>query len=214
LRLRVRRKVLISRWALASLAFVAVVLLAGAGIFYHYWAGYGQMIDELLAGHVNRTAARIYAAPSQIFVGQVLSPSQLTDRLQAGGYTETQIPGATGWFNRQGNSVEIRPGENSYFAGKNALRVQFSGKQIGRIITLDNRSAADSAFIEPPLLTNLFDSSREKRRRVRFEDIPPVLVHAVLSAEDKRFFEHPTCAAIRWCRGPARSRCRWRAASF
>jgi penicillin-binding protein 1B len=191
LRLRIRREVLISRWALAGLAFVVVVLLAGAGVFLHYWAGYGQMIDQLLAGHISRTAARIYAAPSQIFVGQVLSPSNLTERLQSSGYTETQIPGATGWFTRQGNAVEIHPGNNSYFAGKNALRVEFVGKQIRRIRTLDNRSTVDGAFIEPPLLTNLFDSSREKRRRVRFEDIPPVLVHAVLSAEDKRFFDHP-----------------------
>jgi penicillin-binding protein 1B len=47
-----------------------------------------------------------------------------------------------------------------------------------------------SAEIEPELITNLFDSAREKRRFVRYEDLPPLLVHAILSAEDKRFFEH------------------------
>src|SRR5262249_47767733 len=37
---------------------------------------------------------------------------------------------------------------------------------------------------------NLFDKSREKRRLIRFEDIPKVLVNAIISIEDKRFFEH------------------------
>jgi len=44
--------------------------------------------------------------------------------------------------------------------------------------------------LEPELITNLFDSSREKRRVVRFDDLPKDLVDAVLAAEDKRFFEH------------------------
>jgi penicillin-binding protein 1B len=55
----------------------------------------------------------------------------------------------------------------------------------------------DSAEIEPQLLTNLFDSSREKRRVVRFDDLPPVLVHAVMAAEDKRFFEHGALDMVR-----------------
>ena len=41
----------------------------------------------------------------------------------------------------------------------------------------------------PQLITNL-SGNREKRRLVRYAQIPPSLVHAVVSAEDKRFFEH------------------------
>ena len=36
----------------------------------------------------------------------------------------------------------------------------------------------------------MFDENRAKRRIVKFEDIPPVLVNAVVSIEDKRFFQH------------------------
>ncbi len=42
----------------------------------------------------------------------------------------------------------------------------------------------------PSLLTNVSDKNREHRQIVRFEDIPTVLVNAVVSAEDKRFFRH------------------------
>ena len=40
------------------------------------------------------------------------------------------------------------------------------------------------------LITNLSYENREKRRLVRFDEIPETLVHAVLSVEDKRFFDH------------------------
>jgi penicillin-binding protein 1B len=86
--------------------------------------------------------------------------------------------------------VEIHPSSASYFRGGNALRVDFSGGAIARIVQLSDSSPHDSAEIEPELITNLFDSSREKRRVVRFDDLPKNLVDAVLAAEDKRFFEH------------------------
>ncbi len=36
----------------------------------------------------------------------------------------------------------------------------------------------------------MFGANREKRRMVKFHDIPPVLVQAVTSIEDKHFFTH------------------------
>jgi len=42
----------------------------------------------------------------------------------------------------------------------------------------------------PALLTNVSDKNREHRQIVSFEQIPTVLVNAVISAEDKRFFRH------------------------
>lgn len=44
--------------------------------------------------------------------------------------------------------------------------------------------------LKPQLLANLSEQDRAKRMPVHFSDIPPVLVQAILSAEDKRFFEH------------------------
>jgi membrane peptidoglycan carboxypeptidase len=43
---------------------------------------------------------------------------------------------------------------------------------------------------KPELLTNVSGQNREKRRLVAFKDIPEVLVEAVVSIEDKRFFNH------------------------
>src|SRR5260370_6727599 len=57
---------------------------------------------------------------------------------------------------------------------------------------------ADIYAASPPsLITNVSDKNREHRRIVRFDDIPKVLVNAVVSAEDKRFFLHEGFDALR-----------------
>ena len=100
-------------------------------------------------------------------------------------------------FQAKGSTVKIEPSQDSYFEGHNGLTVDFSGSQISHITQLADSAQLDSAAIEPQVVTNLFDSTREKRRVVRFEDLPPVMVHAVLAAEDKRFFEHGALDVVR-----------------
>ena len=139
------------------------------------------MIDEHLAGHVDQTTARIYAAPTRISVGQALSAPDLVSGLQMAGYGTAEVPGAPGWYAAKGDAVEIHPEADSYFAGKNALRVEFAGRNIQSHPAAGRRLLPGQREIEPQLLTNLFDSSREKRRRVRFEDIPKVLVRTPCS---------------------------------
>ncbi|HTM48177.1 MAG TPA: PBP1A family penicillin-binding protein [Bryobacteraceae bacterium] len=50
--------------------------------------------------------------------------------------------------------------------------------------------------VPPRLMTNV-SPNREHRRIVSFDQIPPRLVHAVISAEDKRFFHHPGIDPLR-----------------
>jgi len=177
-------------------AFLLAVL-AGIGVFTYYWIYFGHMIDARLAGRVDQTTARIYAAPERISVGEPMTSGELASRLQRAGYTESEIEGASGLYKIDNETVEIHPSQNSYFNGNNALRVDFDGPKIERIRALDSNREVSDAEIEPELLTNLFDSTRTKRRMVRYDDIPKGLRDALLSAEDKRFFEHPGFDPVR-----------------
>jgi penicillin-binding protein 1B len=47
------------------------------------------------------------------------------------------------------------------------------------------------------MLSNAIDENREKRRFVAYQDLPPVLINAVLAAEDRRFFNHGGIDPIR-----------------
>src|SRR5207245_8214370 len=113
--------------------------------------------------------------------------SEFANYLQRTGYNEIETEGAAGRFTVNGRAVELRPGHDSYFPDGNALRIEFGSREVRGIRSLANGASLSSAEVEPELLTNLFDSSREKRRPVRFDDLPKALVDAVLTAEDKRF---------------------------
>ncbi len=197
MRIRINRDFILSRLGLTIIGGCIGLLLIAAGVFTYLWFSYSHMIDQRLTGRMFQTSARVYSAPDRVFDGEVLTPAQLVSQLQHDGYNETKIDGAPGWYSISGNVVEIHPLRDSYFEGKNALHVNFAGGGVSSITLLDNGNVVESAQIEPELLTNLFDTSREKRRSIRFDDIPKVLVNALLSAEDKRFFEHPGLDFVR-----------------
>ncbi|HEX5226702.1 MAG TPA: PBP1A family penicillin-binding protein, partial [Bryobacteraceae bacterium] len=51
--------------------------------------------------------------------------------------------------------------------------------------------------IKPQLLSDISQSERAKRMPVQFTNLPPVLVNAILAAEDKRFFHHSGIDTLR-----------------
>jgi penicillin-binding protein 1B len=71
-------------------------------------------------------------------------------------------------------------------AGK--VQVQFAQGKVSSIVSLTDRSVLPEYRLNCELLTDL--SQHEKRRLVRFNEIPQPLIRALTSAEDKHFFEH------------------------
>ncbi|HEX8798297.1 MAG TPA: transglycosylase domain-containing protein, partial [Terriglobales bacterium] len=197
MRFRLQKGFWTSAFGLGLLACVALCFLLAAGVFTFFYVKFSRMIDARLSGHIFQNTTQIFSAPSHISDGQAWGLEDLVTYLQRTGYRPEADENSLGEYTINGNVVDIRPSKLSYFGGSNALAVQFNGKTIRSIRALSGGPDLGTAEIEPELITNLFDSTREKRRPVRYEDLPPVLVQAILSAEDKRFFEHPGFDFIR-----------------
>ncbi|HWC01066.1 MAG TPA: transglycosylase domain-containing protein, partial [Bryobacteraceae bacterium] len=171
---------------LAGVAVVAAV--AGLGVFTYYYDHYSKLIDRKLRIGMFPNHARLFAAPRRIAVGDHGSPEEIAAELRAAGYSESG-GNAMGSFRLGMNWIEILPGSGSYFQPEEGL-IEFEGGRIARISSTRDRVARGEYLLEPRLITNLFDRSREKRRMLKLADFPQVLKDAILSAEDKRFFEH------------------------
>ena len=197
LRIRIARGFWSSRIGIAILGTALALLLAITGVIVYYYVSFGKLINARLTGQIFQNTSTVYTAPGRIYTGEALKEAELTAYLLRAGYQEGAAPAAPGQLRVNGNSVEIRPSADSYFQGKNAVRVDFSNFGISHILELSDGAPADFAMLEPQLITNLFDDSREKRRVERYEDFPPDLMHAVLAAEDKRFFDHGALDMIR-----------------
>lgn len=197
MRIRIQKGFFTSIAGLVILGILLLCFLTAAGFFTYYYFRFSKLIDARLSGQILQNTTQIFSAPERISDGQAWGPDDLATYLQRVGYRPEQDGQSLGQYTVRGNTVDVRPSNLSYFGGRNALAVQFNGKVIRAIRPLSGGADLGAADLEPELITNLFDSQREKRRPVRYDDLPPTLVHAILSAEDKRFFEHPGFDFIR-----------------
>jgi penicillin-binding protein 1B len=165
--------------SLATLAFLT---------FAFFYFRYARMIDDKLSIGPFAATAQLFAAPEALNVGDEITATDVAARLRRAGYTENRS-NPLGAYRLTSNSIEIYPGPQSYFQDEAGL-LRFSGNSIRQIVSLRDNTARTSYLMEPELVTNLFDKNREKRRMVKYNDIPKVMVEALLSAEDKRFFDH------------------------
>ncbi len=176
---------------------VLAALLVGASVLTYYYIEFGRMVRERLTGQIFSNTSSVYSAPRRIYTGEKMTEQELAQYLLDAGYQTASVEGSPGELDASGDSLVIKPSDDSYFHGTNAIRVDFSGPYISRISALPSGQARDFADVEPQLITNLFDNSREKRRIVPFDELPKNLVDAVLAAEDKRFYEHGAFDLVR-----------------
>jgi penicillin-binding protein 1B len=177
------------------LLVVALTLTTGLGIFTYYYVKYSRLIEAKLAAGPFSNTSMLFAAPRTLTVGDVATPQEIAIELHHSGYNENRN-NRMGYYTVKPDEIDIYPGPDSYFKRDEGV-IKFANSKVARIISLADNTERTEYTLEPELISNLFDKNREKRRLVRYEDIPPVLVHAVVSAEDKRFFQHSGFDPIR-----------------
>jgi penicillin-binding protein 1B len=199
-KVRIPRNAPLVRLALGPTGRIVIMGLAlftilGLGAFTYFYAKYSKMIDEKLRAGPFANTAKIFAAPMSIAIGDATSPEELAAELRRSGYNESRA-NLVGYYQLRPNTIEIFPGQDSYF-DQEAGVIKFSGGKISQIVSLQDNTARNLYQLEPQLITNVSGPLREKRRVVKFHDIPKVLVDALTSAEDKRFFTHSGFDPIR-----------------
>ncbi|MBM3787147.1 MAG: penicillin-binding protein 1A, partial [Acidobacteria bacterium] len=173
------------KWFLYTAAPLAVIsIIFVAAVYMHYSA----IIDQKLKEGPFPNTSMIFAAPRTLNVGEEISRDEIVRSLRNAGYGESKS-NRMGWYNLRPDAVEILPGPDSYFDNEGGVIRQVDGK-IESIVSLRDNTARTAYALEPELITHLFDQKREKRRILQFDDFPKTLVNAVVSVEDKRFFEH------------------------
>ncbi|MEO8128332.1 MAG: PBP1A family penicillin-binding protein [Bryobacteraceae bacterium] len=182
-------------WGKALLITFLVLNTVALGVFVYYYVHYSRIIEQKLAGGPFANTSMLFAAPKIVMVGDEISPADIVAQLRRSAYGEMR-GNRMGWYNVRNDAVEIYPGVDSFFLQEDGV-IMFNGNKVSKIISLQDNTERTQYRLEPELITNLFDRNREKRRLVRFAEIPKVLINAVISAEDKRFFQHSGFDPIR-----------------
>jgi penicillin-binding protein 1B len=188
-----------SRFVLIPVGLISVVAL---GALIYYYNLYTQIIDARLKGDVFVRYSGIYAAPLDLYDGLPMRMSALITHLRSVGYLErgTTQNEKRGQFVARGITVEIYPGTDGRSNGGeffHNLRVTFGrdGSVIQNITDIDRRQQLERAQVEPELISSVINQEREKRKNIEYKDLPQHLVNAIVTIEDRQFFEHP---GINW----------------
>ena len=171
----------------------ALALIVGGDSLLRSYKYYSRIIDARLASGYLTSRPGLYAAPRSLQVGQKLSRADLISALRRAGYVEADGSSNvwSGSFQESDAAIEIRPNnDHSDHNRSTVIKISFAGDNKIAALT-DDDIAIDSFTLQPEVLSNDPLSKEGAHGAVRFAEIPPVLVHAILATEDHRFFQHP-----------------------
>ncbi len=189
-----------------ALAIPTVIL---CGLATYYYVRFAHLIDVRLHGERATTFPRVFARPLELRRGQALTDRQLIDRLNDLGYAQRTAIGKPGEFTT-GTGVVALMARTPELKGQ-IVRVVFQRPDVrpktparkpppppvrprpaDHVLGLEiNGAPSERLILDAPVLTTLTVGDREKRRPVAIAAIPSRLTQAVLSIEDRRFYDHP-----------------------
>jgi penicillin-binding protein 1B len=173
---------------IALLGFLSLSLLI-VGFFTYWYVKYDRIIEQRFRGPVFASSAKIFASPQVVKIGSKLTISEIAAELRHAGYSEKDGESPLGSYRLHGGAIEVLPGPESYHSPEPAT----ISVADGAVSAINSRASGELAAyeLEPQMLASLFDAEqRSKRQLVKYEDIPKIIVEAVTSIEDRRFFQH------------------------
>ncbi len=168
--------------------------------------GYGAWLDLRVRSQFESkrwaVPARLYSRALEVYPGAELSADGVEDELRAAGYRPARDLSRPGSYRRRGSRIEVATRAFRFWDGEEPARrlvVDFSG---GRVNALrDSGRALAVTRLEPAVIGRIYPLHHEDRILVRLEDVPPLLLRALVAVEDRTFFQHHGLSA----RGIARA---------
>jgi penicillin-binding protein 1B len=156
-----------------------------------YVAWLDVSIRDRFEGRRWQVPARIYARPLEIYQGADLAPEALISELDALGYRASRRLSRPGSYHASGRVVRLRTRSFRFWDGEEparSLRVEFSADAVRSLS--EQGTAVAVTRLEPRVIGRVDPRHREDRILVRLDDLPKALVGALLSVEDRTFFDH------------------------
>lgn len=177
-------------WQRPLIAYVLVVLtLAALG----YVAYLDQTVRSQFEGNRWAWPSQVYARPLELFPGAPLSSAQFLEELQLLGYRRTQGERLSGSYVRRGEEFQVVTRPFTFGDSREVsipVRVRFEGSRVLSVQHMDNGTPLELVRLDPVLIGKIYPAHNEDRVFVRLNEVPPVLIKALLAVEDRKFQEH------------------------
>ena len=174
------------RWwgLLWKLALVGLVVLAGLTVYLD------ALVQEKFSGKRWAVPAKVFARPLELYAGQQLSRDDFLTELSALGYRKVNSINQPGQMSVAAGRVDVYTrGFQSFEGSEPAQRitVRFDGQQVSG---LSGNGEVIMARLEPLMIGGIYPAHNEDRILVRLDQAPPYLVEALVTVEDREYFQH------------------------
>ena len=135
--------------------------------------------------------ARLYARPVELYPGMRFEARALEQQLRAAGYQRTAGPSRAATYVRSGDNFRVHARRFQFWDGEQParrVRIEFRNGRVRRL-TAGGKSQA-LVRLDPAVIGRIYPNHHEDRVLVRLEEVPPGLVAALLSVEDRDFEHH------------------------
>ena len=183
------------------LTLLSLPLAALFGFFLWVFVRSSSLVDARLQEARKRVPTRVYSRPVSIRTNDHMTADGFVSILNALSYQDTQKPEpGPGEFLLAEGAITLRARgivTDGPPAIPDLVKVVFATPKNAGMIVRSIKSVKDDKelkvlTLEPALISYLFEGEeREKRRFVKYDELPRNLVEAVLAIEDRRFFQHP-----------------------
>ena len=148
-------------------------------------------IRQSFEGNKWQIPARVYARPLELFVGLEKNRGEIVEELRDLGYSSGGVS-RPGSFLLQRDAIVLHSRGFQFWDGKEPsrqLKLGFAGDHIARLTDLQGLEVP-LARLEPIEIGAIYPSHKEDRILLKLEDLPPLLLAALVAVEDHRFYEH------------------------
>jgi penicillin-binding protein 1B len=195
---KVRAKLSRAMLIKVSIALFLIPLIAVAAFMVRYYYVFDGTIEAKLGKRDRIAETKIYAAPMVLHRGKRMSFSELEARIRRLGYADSIDDSDKAYYKiLKANHLLLYNDSSVPKDAGRKVEIVCSGNSIRSISDLTAMNELESFSLKPEMLSNAIDKKREKRRDVTYQDMPEVLIKAVLASEDRRFFNHSGIDPIR-----------------
>ncbi len=181
-----------------ALVCTLIPLIAVTAFLVRYYYIFDGIIELKLGKNYRLDETRIYAAPTILHPGKQISFPELESRVRRLGYQENNTGlGASYYEIPETNRLLVYNDASVPSDPDRTVEITCAKDSVRSIVDAGTQAKLEQFSLKPEMLSNVIDEDREKRRYVSYEELPEVLINAVLASEDRRFFNHSGVDPIR-----------------
>ena len=172
---------------------LVLALLAGTAALGLYTVYLSDIVTVKFEGKRWAVPARVYGRPLELYAGAPIRADQLVGELEQLGYRRQDKAGEPATWSVSGNRYQLSTRPFQFWdAAEPSRLIEVTVGKGGIEQMRDARSATEVALfrLEAPIIGSIYPSHNEDRALVQRQDIPRVLVDALLAVEDRHYFSH------------------------